>query len=89
MTLFLHSMHGENPALHAGLEACPNSRHKSRKQEKQKTVIVLLVNICNVYIHAIDASELEKVHLAPLAYSYLFPIANDGMRACRPLFLPI
>ena len=46
MTLFLHSMHGENPALHAGLEACPNSRHKSRKQEKQKTVIVLLVNIC-------------------------------------------
>ena len=45
MTLFLHSMHGENPALPAGLEACPNSRHKSKKAEKQETVIVLLVNM--------------------------------------------
>ena len=28
-----------------GLEACPNSRHKSKKAEKQETVIVLLVNM--------------------------------------------
>ena len=70
-------MLGENPALYAGLEACPNSRHKSIKAEK--TVIALLV-----YILAIATSKLEKVRLTPSAHSILLPYKYnccDGMHA--------
>ena len=67
MTLFLHSMHGENPALHAGLEACPNSRHKSGIAEKQTTVITLQVNMY-MYIHAID-TPLARSNLSPNKYN--------------------
>ena len=72
MTLFLHSMHGENPTLHAGLEACPNSRHKNGKAEKIDNSDDH-IGSKYVYTHAIDASKLEKVRLAPLARSNLSP----------------